>query len=276
LPVNADGLIDVNDLEAAITPKTILIVVMAANNEIGVLQPIREIGRIARKHGILFFTDGAQAVGKIPVDVNRDGIDLLSLSGHKIYGPKGVGALYVRRKNPRVKLVAQIDGGGHERGLRSGTLNVTGIVGLGMACELCLIDMENESKRLTILREKLEKGLLELEDSHVNGSRDHRLPNVTNMSFKCVDANSLMMSVGKDIAISSGSACTSASIEPSYVLKALGLTDDLAHASVRFTLGRFTTEEEVDYAITRVMAAVNNLRINNLHWEKYKKEKLMP
>jgi cysteine desulfurase len=274
LKVQQDGLIDLNELESAITPKTILIAVMYANNEIGVIQPINEISKIARKHNVLFFTDAAQAVGKIVIDVNKDGIDLISLSAHKIYGPKGVGALYVRRKDPRVRLIAQMDGGGHERGMRSGTLNVPGIVGLGKACELCLQEMETESKRLVILRDKLEKGLLRIEESYVNGSRENRLPNVTNMSFKYVDANSMMTDFNKDIAVSSGSACTSASIEPSYVLKALGLSDDLAHASLRFALGRFTSEEEIDYAIERLTNTVNGLREKSMQWEMYKNEKL--
>jgi cysteine desulfurase len=274
LKVQQDGLIDLNELESAITPKTILIAVMYANNEIGVIQPINEISKIARKHNVLFFTDAAQAVGKIVIDVNKDGIDLISLSAHKIYGPKGVGALYVRRKDPRVRLIAQMDGGGHERGMRSGTLNVPGIVGLGKACELCLQEMETESKRLVILRDKLEKGLLRIEESYVNGSRENRLPNVTNMSFKYVDANSMMTDFNKDIAVSSGSACTSASIEPSYVLKALGLSDDLAHASLRFALGRFTSEEEIDYAIERITNTVNGLREKSMQWEMYKNEKL--
>src|ERR1700722_2131431 len=243
LKVNAEGLINLNELESAINPKTILIAVMYTNNEIGVMQPINEISKIARKHNVLFFTDAAQAIGKIAVDVNKDGIDLMSLSAHKIYGPKGVGALYVRRKDPRVRLIAQMDGGGHERGMRSGTLNVPGIVGLGKACELCMREMESENKRLILLRDKLEKELLKIEESYVNGSREHRLPHVTNMSFKYADANSMMIDFNKDIAVSSGSACTSASIEPSYVLKALGLSDELAHASLRVALGRFTTEE---------------------------------
>jgi cysteine desulfurase len=228
---------------------------MYANNEIGVIQPINEISKIARKHDVIFFTDAAQAVGKIAVDVNKDGIDLMSLSAHKIYGPKGVGALYVRRKNPRVKLIAQMDGGGHERGMRSGTLNVPGIVGLGKACELCMQQMESESKRLIFLRDKLEKGLLKIEGSFVNGSREYRLPHVTNMSFKYTDANSMMTNFNKDIAVSSGSACTSALVEPSYVLKALGLSDELAHASLRFALGRSTTEEEIDFVIERINPA---------------------
>jgi cysteine desulfurase len=223
---------------------------------------------------VIFFTDAAQAVGKIAIDINKDGIDLMSLSAHKIYGPKGIGALYVRRKDPRVKLIAQMDGGGHERGMRSGTLNVPGIVGLGKACELCMQEMESESKRLIFLRDKLEKGLLKIEGSFVNGSREHRLPHVTNMSFKYADANSMMTDLNKDIAVSSGSACTSASIEPSYVLKALGLSDELAHASLRFALGRFTTEEEIDFAIERITDTINSLREKSMQWEMYKNEKI--
>jgi cysteine desulfurase len=274
LKVDQDGLIDLNEFESAITPKTILIAVMYANNEIGVIQPINEISKIARKHNVLFFTDAAQAVGKIAVDVNKDGIDLMSLSAHKMYGPKGVGALYVRRKDPRVRLTAQMDGGGHERGMRSGTLNVPGIVGLGRVCELCTQEMKTENDRLILLRDKLEKGLLKIEESYVNGSHEHRLPHVTNMSFKYVDANSMMTDLNKDIAVSSGSACTSASIEPSYVLKALGLSDDLAHASLRFALGRFTTEVEIDFAIERITTTVNSLREKSMQWEMYKNEKL--
>jgi len=270
LQVKPDGLINLEELEAAITPKTILIAVMYANNEIGVVQPIKEISKIARQHNVLFFSDAAQAAGKITVDVNNDGVDLLAFNAHKMYGPKGVGALYVRRKNPRVKLVAQMDGGGHERGMRSGTLNVPAIAGFGKACELCMHEMENDNKHLSALRNKLENGLLKIEQSFVNGSREYRLPHVTNISFKYVDSNALMAGFNKDIAVSSGSACTSASIEPSYVLKALGLSDDLAHSSLRFALGRFTTEEEIDYAIERVRNTVNDLRENSLQWEMYK------
>ena len=269
LSVNDKGLIDLKELEAAIKDSTILISIMYANNEIGVVQPVKEISKIAKKHGVLFMTDAVQAVGKIPVDVNEDGIDLLALSGHKIYGPKGVGALYVRRKNPRVKVSSQIDGGGHERGMRSGTLNVPGIVGLGKACEIAYNEMEEEAKRLSALRDKLEKELLTLEESYVNGSTEYRLPNVSNISFKYVEGEGLMMGV-KDIAVSSGSACTSASLEPSYVLKALGLSDDLAHSSLRFGLGRFTTAEEVDYAIDHVKQAVHKLREMSPLWEMYK------
>ena len=249
LEVDNEGLIDLKELEAAIRPTTILIAIMYANNEIGTIQPVKEISEIAKKNGLLFFTDGTQAVSKIPVDVNKDGIDLMAFSAHKMYGPKGVGALYVRRKNPRVKVTAQMDGGGHERGMRSGTLNVAGIVGFGKACEIAMQEMQAETERVSKLRDKLENALLKLEEAYVNGSREHRLPHVTNISFKYVEGEGLMMGFNKDIAVSSGSACTSASLEPSYVLKALGLGDDLAHSSLRFGLGRFTTEEQIDYTI---------------------------
>jgi cysteine desulfurase len=270
LQVKPDGLIDLQELEAAITPKTILIAIMYANNEIGVVQLVKEISKIARKHGVLFFSDATQAVGKIPVDVNRDGIDLMAFSAHKMYGPKGVGALYVRRKNPRVKVTSQMDGGGHERGMRSGTLNVPGIVGFGKACELCMQDMESDNKRIIALRDKLETELSRLEESYVNGSTEHRLPQVSNISFKYVEGEGLMMGFNKDIAVSSGSACTSASLEPSYVLKALGLGDDLAHSSLRFGLGRFTTEEQIDYTIEQVSKTVTRLREMSPLWEMYK------
>ena len=264
LDVNKDGFIDVKELEAAIRPQTILIGVMYANNEIGVIQPIKEISAIAKKHGILFFTDATQAAGKIPVDVTNDGIDLMAFSAHKMYGPKGSGALYVRRKNPRVKVTAQMDGGGHERGMRSGTLNVPGIVGLGKACELCRIEMKKDTEQIKKLRDKLETELLKLEETFINGNKEHRLPNVTNLSFKYTGSEELMLGFNKNIAVSSGSACTSASIEPSYVLTALGLGDDLAHSSIRFGLGRFTTEEEIDYTIDEVTQAVIKLRESQL------------
>jgi len=270
LEVQADGLIDLAELEAAITPQTILISIMWGNNEIGVVQPVREIAAIAKKHGVLFFTDGTQAVGKIPVDVNKDGIDLMAFSAHKMYGPKGVGALYVRRKNPRVKVTAQMDGGGHERGMRSGTLNVPGIVGLGRACELCMQEMAEESVRLSAMRDRLEAGLMSLEEAYVNGNREHRLPHVANISFKYVEGEGLMMGFNKDIALSSGSACTSASLEPSYVLKALGLGDDLAHSSLRFGLGRFTTDDQIDYTIKAVSDTVLKLRDMSPLWEMWK------
>ncbi len=262
LPVDARGLIDLPELEAAIRPTTILIAVMYANNEIGVLQPIKAISEISRKHGVLFFSDATQAVGKIPVDTNRDGVDLLTLSAHKLYGPKGIGALYARRRDPRARLTAQMDGGGHERGMRSGTLNVPAIVGLGKACELCGTEMYQESRRLAAFRDKLEAGLLGIEGSVVNGSRTFRLPQTTNISFRDTDGQALLAGLGKDIALSSGSACTSASMEPSYVLKALGLDDNLAHSSLRLGLGRWTTEEEIDYAINRIGETVAKLRQN--------------
>ena len=260
LPVDSEGLVNLQDLEAAIKPSTILIAVMYANNETGVIQPVQEIGALVKKHGIIFFSDAVQAVGKIPVHVQNDHIDLLSLSAHKIYGPKGVGALYVRRKNPRVRLTAQIDGGGHERGMRSGTLNVPGIVGLGKACELCLQQMNEEAKRLGQLKDRLEKGILAIEDTYVNGSGRHRLPNTVNIAFDGVEGNALMMSLQKEIAVSSGSACTSASLEPSYVLKAMHLNDELARSSLRFSLGRFTTEDEIEYVIKKVADSVKKLR----------------
>lgn len=270
LEVQADGLIDLSQLEAAITDKTILIAIMYGNNEIGVVQPIRAISQIARKHGVLFFTDATQAVGKIPVDVLADGIDLMSFSGHKMYGPKGVGALYVRRKNPRVKVTSQMDGGGHERGMRSGTLNVPGIVGLGKACEISMHEMDSEAKRLSVMRDRLENSLLELEEAYVNGNREHRLPHTSNISFKYVEGEGLMMGFNKNIALSSGSACTSASLEPSYVLKALGLGDDLAHSSLRFGLGRFTTDEQIDFTIDAIKTTVLKLREMSPLWEMHK------
>ncbi|GAB3838443.1 IscS subfamily cysteine desulfurase [Hymenobacter jeollabukensis] len=269
LQVNEEGLINLEELEAAMTPQTILVAIMYGNNEIGVLQDIRAISAIAKKHGALFFSDATQAVGKVPVDVIADGIDLMAFTGHKMYGPKGIGALYVRRKNPRVKVTAQMDGGGHERGMRSGTLNVPGIVGLGKACELARLEMESDTARISVMRDRLEKELLTLEESYVNGSREHRLPHVTNISFKYVEGEGLMMGV-KDLAVSSGSACTSASLEPSYVLKALGLSDDLAHSSLRFGLSRFTTDEQIDYAINHVKEAVTKLREMSPLWEMFK------
>ena len=258
--IGKDGLVDLDALRAAITPKTILISVMHANNEIGVLQPIREIGGIAREHGVLFHTDATQSAGKVPIHVEEDHIDLMSISAHKMYGPKGIGALYVRRKNPRVQLTAQMDGGGHERGMRSGTLNVPGIVGLGEACAICQREMAEESVRLARLRDRLKDRLLaELDEVYINGSLEHRLPSNLSMSFAYVEGESLLMGIN-DVAVSSGSACTSATLEPSYVLKALGVSDDLAHTSIRFGLGRFNTEEEVDYVAARVIEVVRKLR----------------
>jgi cysteine desulfurase len=270
LKVKDNGLIDVGELEAAIKPSTILIAIMYANNEVGTIMPMKEISAIAKKKGILVFTDATQAVGKIPVDVNKDGIDLLAFSAHKMYGPKGVGALYVRRKNPRVKVTAQMDGGGHERGMRSGTLNVPGIVGFGKACEIAMNEMEEETARVSKLRDKLQNALLQIEEAYLNGDKEHKLPHVTNISFKYVEGEGLMMGFNKNIAVSSGSACTSASLEPSYVLKALGLGDDLAHSSLRFGLGRFTTEEQIDYTIEQVTNTVQKLREMSPLWEMYK------
>lgn len=262
LPVDSEGLIYPGQVEEAIRPHTILISVMYANNEIGTIQRVGEIGAIARKHNILFLTDATQAIGKIPVSVNEDMIDLMAFSSHKIYGPKGVGALYVRRKNPRVKLMAQIDGGGHERGMRSGTLNVPGIAGFGRAAEICRKEMKEDGVRTAKLRDQLEDSLLTLGDVYINGSKEHRLPNVTNLSFKGVEGQALMMA-NKDIAVSSGSACTSTSIKPSYVLRALGLSDERAHGSIRFSLGRFTTDEEIDCAIQQFSKAAAQLREMN-------------
>jgi cysteine desulfurase len=260
LPVKPDGLIDLDQLREAITDRTILISVMYANNEIGVVQPIAEIGKIAKEKGVLFHSDAVQAVGKIPVNVIEDGIDLLSLSGHKFYGPKGVGALYVRRRNPRVQLTAQIDGGGHERGMRSGTLNVPGIVGLGAAAAIAQKEMADEAKRLERLRDKLKDRIFEgLDEVSINGTMERRLPNNLNISFAYVDSESLLMGIN-DVAVSSGSACTSATLEPSYVLKALGLGDDLAHSAIRFGLGRFNTDEEIEYAAGKVVDVVRKLR----------------
>lgn len=266
LNVKPDGLIDLKKLEDAIKPTTILIAIMYANNEIGTIMPIKEIGAIAKKKGVLFFTDATQAVGKIPIDVHRDNIDLMAFSAHKMYGPKGVGALYVRRKNPRVKLKAQMDGGGHERGMRSGTLNVPGIVGFGKACELCMEEMEHDAKKISVLRDKLENALLKLEGTSVNGTVQYRLPHVSNILFKYAQGDNLMMGINKNVAVSLGSACMSATQEPSYVLKALGLEDEPAHNSLRFSLGRFTTEEETDYAIEQVIKTVNLLKETNTVW----------
>ena len=260
LPVHKDGRVDPENVKKAITPRTILIAIMYANNEIGVINPMAEIGKIAKEYGILFAVDGAQAVGKIPVDVQKDNIDLLAMSGHKLYGPKGVGALYVRRRNPRVQLSAIIDGGGHERGMRSGTLNVPGIAGLGKACELCQQEMPTESVRLRGFRDRLLTGLeARLDGVFINGSMEHRLPNNLNVGFAYVDGESLLMGIS-DVAVSSGSACSSASLEASYVLRALGVSEDLAHSSIRFGLGRFNTEAEVDYVADKVAEAVSRLR----------------
>ena len=267
LGVGKDGLIDLDELKAAITDKTILVSIMAANNEIGVIQPLKEIGALCRENGVLFHTDAVQAYGKIPLDVNALNIDLLSFTAHKIYGPKGIGALYVRRRNPRVKLTAQIDGGGHERGFRSGTLNVSGIVGFGKAAELLLEELESETVRLTALRERMTRTIMDACDSsYINGHATQRLPGNLNISFEFVEGESLLMGL-KDVALSSGSACTSASLEPSYVLKAMGLGDELAHSSLRFGLGRFTTEEEVDWVARKVISEVSRLRDMSPLWE---------
>jgi cysteine desulfurase len=260
LPVKANGLIDLGQLRDAITDETILISIMYANNEIGVVQPMAEIGEIAKKKGILVHSDASQAVGKIPLNVVTDGIDLMALTGHKIYGPKGCGALYVRRRNPRVQITAQMDGGGHERGMRSGTLNVPGIVGFGLASEIAREEMPEESSRLSFLRDKLKDKLTrDLDEVYVNGTMEHHLPNNLNISFAYVEGESLLMGLN-DVAVSSGSACTSATLEPSYVLKALGANDEIAHSSIRFGLGRFNTEAEVDYVGERVVDVVRKLR----------------
>jgi cysteine desulfurase len=260
LPVKNDGLLDLDMLREAITDKTILVSMMYANNEIGVIQPVAEIGKICKEKGVLFHSDAVQAVGKVPVNVIKDNVDLMSLTAHKLYGPKGVGALYVRRKSPRVQLTAQMDGGGHERGMRSGTLNVPGIVGFGEAAALAHREMPEESQRLRHLRDKLRNRLeSELDEVFINGTMEHRLPHNLNISFAYVEGESLLMGIN-DVAVSSGSACTSATLEPSYVLKALGVGDDLAHTSIRFGLGRFTTEEEIDYVGNRVVEVVRKLR----------------
>jgi cysteine desulfurase len=272
LPVQKDGRINLDDLRTAITSKTILITIMTANNEIGVLQPIEEIGTIAKEHGIIFHTDAVQAVGKVPFNVNEMKVDLVSLSAHKMYGPKGIGALYVRRRNPRVLLSEQINGGGHERGMRSGTLNVPGIIGLGAAAELCHEEMDADTARLSGLRDRLNKRLHQkLDEIYVNGSMEHRLPHSLNVSFAYVEGESLLMGIN-DVAVSSGSACTSASLEPSYVLKALGAGDDLAHSSIRFGLGRWTTEEEVDYVVDKLTSVVRRLREMSPLYEMVKEE----
>ncbi|MBM3400007.1 MAG: IscS subfamily cysteine desulfurase [Bacteroidetes bacterium] len=264
-----NGLLTLAQVKEAIRPDTILVTLMFGNNEIGVLQPIREIGAVCKKHGVLFHSDATQAVGKIPVDVIDYNIDLMSFTAHKMYGPKGIGALYVRRKNPRVKVTAQMDGGGHERGMRSGTLNVPGIVGFGKAAELAHLEMQSDTERIIKMRDRLENSLLMLEESYLNGSKEHRLPHTTNISFKYVEGEGLMMAI-KDIAVSSGSACTSASLEPSYVLKSLGLDDELAHSSLRFGLSRYTTDEEIDFTIKCVTDAVNRLRDMSPLWEMFK------
>jgi cysteine desulfurase len=260
LAVQKDGLVNLDDLKNAMDDKTILVTIMAANNEIGVVQPIAEIGKLCHERGIIFHTDATQAIGKIPIDVNKQNIDLMSISAHKMYGPKGVGALYVRRKNPRVQISAIIDGGGHERGMRSGTLNVAGIVGLGKSCAIASEEMSREAVQLASLRDRLRDRIMKrLDETYINGSMEHRLPGNLNISFAYVEGESLLMGIN-DIAVSSGSACTSATLEPSYVLKALGTGDDLAHSSIRFGIGRFNTAAEVDYVADRVIETVERLR----------------
>jgi len=270
LKVQEDGLVDLAELEAAIKPSTILVSIMWANNETGVIQPMREIAQICEKHGVLFHSDATQAVGKIPTLAREVGVHLMSFTAHKMYGPKGVGALYVSRKNPRVKVTAQMDGGGHERGMRSGTLNVPGIVGFGKAAEIAQAEMHQDAERLRRLRDRLEHGLTRLEETKINGNVEHRMPHVANISFKHVEGEGLMMTFNQNIALSSGSACTSASLEPSYVLVGMGLGDDLAHSSLRLSLGRFTTDEDVDFAIEAITKGVNHMRELSPIWEMYK------
>jgi cysteine desulfurase len=276
LPVDRHGQVSPEQVAGAFTERTILVSVMAANNEIGNLQPLRAIGRVCKQRGVLFHTDAAQAAGKIPLDVEEMGIDLLSLSAHKMYGPKGVGALYVRRREPRVRLEPILDGGGHERGLRSGTLPVPLVVGFGVACELCLEEMPREGERLRGLRERLRQGIQEqLEDVFVNGHPVERLPGNLNLSFAHVQGEALLMAL-RDVALSSGSACTSASVEPSYVLRALGVEEELAHSSLRFGLSRFSTEEEVDYVIAAVVRAVKHLREISPSYQLHRQERSVP
>ncbi len=271
LDVKRDGLVDLATLEAAITDKTVLISIMWANNETGVIQPMKEIGELCEKHGVLFMSDATQVVGKIKTHPKELGIHLMAFTAHKMYGPKGVGALFVNRKNPRVKVTSQIDGGGHERGMRSGTLNVPGIVGFGKAAEIAMQEMDADAARLSVLRDKLENAFKDtLEEVYVNGNVEHRMPHVTNISFKHVEGEGLMMTFNQTIAVSSGSACTSASLEPSYVLIALGLGDDLAHSSLRFSLGKFTTEEEIDQTIAMISKGVNHMRDLSPIWEMFK------
>ena len=269
LPVQPSGIIDLDQLEQSIRPNTVMISIMYANNETGVIQPVREISAIAKKHGIIFFTDATQAVGKIPIDVQQDGIDLMSFSAHKMYGPKGVGGLYVRRRSPSVKLSAQMDGGGHEKGMRSGTLNVPGIVGLGKACQICREEMPAESARLFRLRNEFEKEILQLPETYRNGHPEMRLPQVSNIAFGFVEGETLKMAFHKFIAISSGSACSSASMEPSHVLKAMGLGDLLAQSSFRFSLGRYTSEADVHYATRQVRDTVSQVRSVSAVWKDF-------
>ena len=271
LDVQYDATVDLAELEAAIKPNTIMVCVMWANNETGVIQDVEAIGKICAKHGILFMSDITQAVGKVPIDVKKIGIHLAAFTAHKMYGPKGVGALFVNRIKPRVKVVAQMDGGGHERGMRSGTMNVPGIVGFGKAAEICMEEMFADAARLSKLRDRLETAFMGmLEEVTINGNPNSRLPHVTNMSFKHVEGEGLMMTFNQEIGLSSGSACTSASLEPSYVLVAMGLGDDLAHSSLRFSLGRFTTDEDIDYTIQAIAQGVNHMRDLSPIWEMYK------
>jgi cysteine desulfurase len=271
LDVKYDATVDLTELEAAIKPNTIMICIMWANNETGVIQDVEAIGKMCAKHGVLFMSDITQAVGKVPIDVKKVGIHLAAFTAHKMYGPKGVGALFVNRIKPRVKVVAQMDGGGHERGMRSGTMNVPAIVGFGKAAEICLAEMEHDALRLSKLRDRLQTAFMGmLEEVTINGNPNSRLPHVTNMSFKHVEGEGLMMTFNQEIGLSSGSACTSASLEPSYVLVAMGLGDDLAHSSLRFSLGRFTTDEDIDYTIQAIAQGVNHMRDLSPIWEMYK------
>lgn len=271
LKVNEVGLVDLEELEAAIKKTTVLIAIMWANNETGVIQPMKAIGRICEEAGVLFFSDATQAVGKIPTHPKELGIHLMAFTAHKMYGPKGVGALFVNRKKPRVKITAQIDGGGHEEGMRSGTLNVPGIVGFGKAGEIARLEMEEESKRLKVLRDKLEQNLTkEIEECYINGSVENRMTQVSNLSFRHVDSEALLMTFNQNIAVATGSACTSASLDPSHVLVAMGMEDDLAKSSIRFSLGRFTTEKEIDYTIEKVIKGVRQLRELSPVWEMFK------
>ena len=265
LSVNAEGLVDLEELEREMTEQTVLVSIMLANNETGVVQPMKEIAEIVHRHGSILMSDATQAIGKIPVDVNALGIDLMAFTAHKLYGPKGVGALYVRRRNPRVNLSAQLHGGGHERNFRSGTLNVPGIVGFGKAISLCREEMEQEALRIAALRDRLEQALLAVPETFVNGGQASRLPNVTNMGLRYVNAEALIMAM-RGVAVATGSACTSAAIEPSHVLAAMGLDSNDAYASIRFSLGRFTTEEEVEETIQIVEAAIKKLRGRNPEW----------
>jgi len=260
LPVKPDGLVDLSLLEKAIRPTTILIAIMFANNETGVIQPVGEISAIARRHNVIFFCDGTQAVGKIPVDIQKEGIDLMAFSSHKMYGPKGMGALFIRRKPTAVSLSAQMDGGSHERGFRSGTLNVPGIIGLGSACEICSNNISANNAQIKLLRDKLEKALLQLPGSFLNGHPDFRIPNVSNIAFGDLDGQGMMLALSKYLAISSGSACTSVTQEPSFVLKAMGLSDELARSSFRFSLGRYTSSDQIDFAIEKFGTTLKQFR----------------